>query len=205
MSHFRLRRDLSARWLSIDADWAVASGHQPSDSQGPERQIRWPKILCDALMGQFQFSFNQQFDCREISQNHVGHFEWAHYIVNRRLSKIVLMIREILANVRICWNCACWWLSIALQWRRIEGNGVSNHQSLDCSLNHVFRRWSKKTSTLRVTGLCEGNLPVDSPHKGPVTRKNASIWWRFRVLRKIDDIFSVGISFRGQRYYFSLT
>ena len=32
---------------------------------------------------------------------------------------------------------------------------------------------SKKTSKLRVTGLCEGNSPgpVNSPHKGPVTRK----------------------------------
>ena len=32
--------------------------------------------------------------------------------------------------------------------------------------------YSKKTSTFRVTGLCEGNPPVvHSPHKGPVTRK----------------------------------
>ena len=32
---------------------------------------------------------------------------------------------------------------------------------------------SKKTSKLRVTGLCVGNSPgpVNSPHKGPVTRK----------------------------------
>ena len=29
----------------------------------------------------------------------------------------------------------------------------------------------KKTSMLRVTGLCAGNSPVNSPHKGPVTRK----------------------------------
>ena len=36
-----------------------------------------------------------------------------------------------------------------------------------------FRRRSKKTSKLRVTGLCVGNSPgpVNSPHKGPVTRK----------------------------------
>ena len=30
---------------------------------------------------------------------------------------------------------------------------------------------SKKTSKLRATGLCDGNSPVNSPHKGPVTRK----------------------------------
>ena len=36
----------------------------------------------------------------------------------------------------------------------------------------TFRRRSKKTSKLRVTGLCVGNSPgpVNSP-KGPVTRK----------------------------------
>ena len=33
--------------------------------------------------------------------------------------------------------------------------------------------YKKKTSKLRVTGLCVGNSPgpVNSPHKGPVTRK----------------------------------
>ena len=42
------------------------------------------------------------------------------------------------------------------------------------SLTIVYSRHrSKKTSNLRVTGLCEGNSPgpVNSPHKGPVTRK----------------------------------
>ena len=36
-----------------------------------------------------------------------------------------------------------------------------------------FRHRSKKTSKLRVTGLCVGNhrWPVNSPHKRPVTRK----------------------------------
>ena len=33
------------------------------------------------------------------------------------------------------------------------------------------RRRSKKTSKLRVTGLCAVNSPVNSPHKGTVTRK----------------------------------
>ena len=58
-----------------------------------------------------------------------------------------------------------------LQWRHNECDGVSNHQPDDCSLNHLFRRRSKKTSKLRVTGFCAGNSPVNSPHKGPVTRK----------------------------------
>ena len=59
----------------------------------------------------------------------------------------------------------------SLQWRHNERDGVSNHQPHDCLLNRLFRHSSKKTSKLRVTGLCEGNSPVNSPHKGPVTRK----------------------------------
>ena len=40
-------------------------------------------------------------------------------------------------------------------------------------LNRLFGRRSKKTSKLRVTGLCVGNSPVtgEFPHKWPVTRK----------------------------------
>ena len=35
-------------------------------------------------------------------------------------------------------------------------HGVLNHQRLDCLFSRLFRRRSKKTSKLRVTGLCEG-------------------------------------------------
>ena len=61
----------------------------------------------------------------------------------------------------------------ALRWRHNDHDGVSNHQPRGCLLNRLFGRRSKKTSKLRVTGLCEGNSPgpVNSPHKGPVTRK----------------------------------
>ena len=45
-----------------------------------------------------------------------------------------------------------------LQWRHYDG--VSNHQPHDCLLNRLFRRRSKKTSKLRITGLCAGNLPM---------------------------------------------
>ena len=60
-----------------------------------------------------------------------------------------------------------------LQWRHNERNGVSNHQPVDCLLNRLFTHRLKKTSKLRVTGLCEGNSRVtgNSSHKGPVTRK----------------------------------
>ena len=62
---------------------------------------------------------------------------------------------------------------ITLHWRHNDHDGVSNHQPHGCLLNRLFRRRSKKTSKLRVTGLCVGNSPgpVNSPHRGPVTRK----------------------------------
>ena len=44
----------------------------------------------------------------------------------------------------------------ALQRRHNGRDGVSNHQSHHRLLKHLFRRRSKKTSKLHVTGLCEG-------------------------------------------------
>ena len=66
-----------------------------------------------------------------------------------------------------------WLWSLSLWWRHNDHDSVSNHQPDECLLNRLFRRTSKKTPKLRVTGLCVGNSPgpVNSPHKGPVTRK----------------------------------
>ena len=50
--------------------------------------------------------------------------------------------------------------SISLQWRHNEHDGVSCHWCLDCMHSRLFRRRSKKTPKLRVSGLCEGNSPV---------------------------------------------
>ena len=61
----------------------------------------------------------------------------------------------------------------SLTWRHNDRDSVSNHQPHGCLLNRLFRRISKKTSKLHVTGLCAGNSPgpVNYPHIGPVTRK----------------------------------
>ena len=66
-----------------------------------------------------------------------------------------------------------WSVAVALRWRHNDHDGVSNHQPRGWLLNRLFTRRSKKTSKLRVTGLCTENSPgpVNSPHKGPVTRK----------------------------------
>ena len=48
---------------------------------------------------------------------------------------------------------------LPLHWRHHDNDhgGVSNHQPHGCLLNRLFRRRSKKTSKLRVTGHCAGN------------------------------------------------
>ena len=59
-------------------------------------------------------------------------------------------------------------------WRHNERDGVSNHRLLDRLLKRFFRRRSNKASKFRVSGFVRGGghrWPVDSPHKGPVTRK----------------------------------
>ena len=84
-----------------------------------------------------------------------------------------------------------WWRSLcisqtlfhcfdqALQWRHNERNDVSNHWCIDCLLKRLFRRRSKKPSKLRVSGLCEGNLPVtgEFPAQTASNAENVSISW----------------------------
>ena len=55
-----------------------------------------------------------------------------------------------------------------MQWRDNEPDGVPNHRRLNCLLNRLSRRSSKKISKLRVTSLCEVNQPVTGGfhHKG---------------------------------------
>ena len=67
-----------------------------------------------------------------------------------------------------------------LLWRHNGRGGISNHQPHDCLLNRLFRRRSKKTSKLRVTGLCAGNSPGigEFPAQMASNAENVSIWWR---------------------------
>ena len=68
----------------------------------------------------------------------------------------------------------------SLQWRHNGLDGVSNHQPHHCLLNCLFRRRSKKTSKIRVTGLCAGNSPVTGafPAQMASNAENVCIWWR---------------------------
>ena len=82
---------------------------------------------------------------------------------------------------------------LSLQWRHDEHGGVSNKQSHDCSLGRLFRRRSKKTSKLRVTGLCDGKSPVDGefPAQRASNGENVSIWWRHHVLGQFSQALTL--------------
>ena len=56
----------------------------------------------------------------------------------------------------------------SLRWRHNGHDSVSNHQPHDCLPNRLFRRRSKKTSKLRVTGLCAvpGEFPAQMASYG---------------------------------------
>ena len=70
--------------------------------------------------------------------------------------------------------------SHTLQWRQNDHGGVSNHQPHGCLLNRLFRRRSKKTSKLRVTGFCAGNSPGTGEFPAQMTSyaEDVSIWLR---------------------------
>ena len=72
---------------------------------------------------------------------------------------------------------------LTLRWRHNDHAGVSNHQPPGCLLNRLFRRKSKKTSKLRVTGLCAGNSPGTGEFSAQMASyaENVSIWWRHHV------------------------
>ena len=76
-----------------------------------------------------------------------------------------------------------------LRWRHNGCHSVSNHQPHNCLLNRLFRRISKKTSKLRVTGLCARNSPGtgEFPAQMASYAENVSIWWRHHDVTMSHD------------------
>ena len=81
---------------------------------------------------------------------------------------------------------------LTLLWRHNGHDCVQiTSLTIDCLLNCLFGRRSKKTSKLRVTGLCVRNSPGtgEFPAQMASNAENASIWWRhhesgFRYARR---------------------
>ena len=106
-----------------------------------------------------------------------GHVVWTFRAANI-LHRYALVISAIFLSP----NCM---YHQTLQWRHDERDGVSNHQPHHCLLKRLFRRRSKKTSKLRVTGLCEGHSSVtgEFPAQRASNAENVSIWWHQNEMR----------------------
>ena len=85
-----------------------------------------------------------------------------------------------LYRYRMC-QCECGeCMHVALLQRHNGRDGVSHQQPNECLLNRSSWRSSKKTSKLRVTGLCAGNSPETGEFLAQMSSntENVSIWWR---------------------------
>ena len=93
----------------------------------------------------------------------------------------------------------------SLQGRHNERDGVSNHRRSHCLLHCWFKRKSKKTSKVRVTGLCVGNAPVTGEFPAPQkasNEENVFIWWRhhdicsfsYFILFRYWDKYNAGLT-----------
>ena len=81
---------------------------------------------------------------------------------------------------------------VPLQWRHNERDDVSKHQPHYCLLNRLLRRRSKKTSKLRVTGLCVGISPAtgEFPAQMASNAENVSLRWRHHDVRVHWSIYT---------------
>ena len=116
-----------------------------------------------------------KFDCTEVG----------YYYSTVRYNTILFLARQVQAlNMGQTPGTSHTWPSThkkhPLQWRHNAHDSVSNHQPRDCLLNRLTKRRSKKTSKLRVTGLCAENSPGtgEFPAQMASNAENVSIWWR---------------------------
>ena len=106
----------------------------------------------------------------------VGDYTHGHNLCH--LSEITLM--DIICVICRRLHSENYYHTTPLRWRHNELDGVSDHQPHDCLLNRLFGCRSKKTSKLRVTGLCVGNSPGTGEFSAQMASnaENVSIWWR---------------------------
>ena len=97
-----------------------------------------------------------------------------------------------------------WYTIQTLHWHHNGRDGASNNRRLGLLLRLLFRRRSKKTSKLRVTGLCEGNPPVTGgfPSQRASNAENASIWWRHHEHTRLSPRHNTSMASDNLMYYF---
>ena len=102
----------------------------------------------------------------------------------------------------IQWRCRLTSTTNPLRWRHNGRDSASNHQPHDCLFNRLFRRRSKKTSKLRVTGLCARNSPGTGEYPAQMVSnaENVSIWWRHHAQCKGKTILRLIYLYIGISY-----
>ena len=129
------------------------------------------------------------------ASNYISQYLWDvitcpcpwYLLLPRKSSYIVSQQSNQLNSTTHC--CCC----NPKQWRHNERDGVSNHKPHHCLLKRLFRRRSKKTSKLCVTGLCEGNSPVtgEFPAQRASNAENVSIWWRHHAVVSFHQMIKI--------------
>ena len=148
----------SCGFIELGQHWAISSG----DGLVPDAT----KILPEPML-----TYHQQSPLAFIWGHYHKKF-WRYIPLSKARLKIIFFIIASKSS-RGQWFNRCLFDSIlvvyeyrsthevhiltTLRWRHNEHDGVSNHQPHGCLLNRLFRRRSKKTPKLRVTGLCVGN------------------------------------------------
>ena len=132
----------------------------------------------------------------EIDQRgHCQRNKILHYRTKCLLTKGDIWPGPAMQNGRVKESSDC----MPLQWRHNVLDGVSDHQPQGCLLNRLFRRRSKETSKLRVTGLCAGNSSVTAQMAS--NSASVSIWWRHHGSNKIVNMCVIRFCF--EEYIFS--
>ena len=123
--------------------------------------------------------------CRKMAtKNRIQTFTYERYI--KRMYMSIFCLKE----KRYSWSYSSaksleYKICCSLWWRHNEHDGVYNHQPYHCLPNRLFRRRSKKTLNVWVTGLCAGNSPVTGELSAQMASnaENVSIWWRNHVYK----------------------
>ena len=110
---------------------------------------------------------------------------WINFILSYLTTTVTVKVRMTMTKMMIITMWRHDDLIISLLWLHDERESVSNHQPHSCLLIRLWRRSSKKHQSSASLAFVRGihRWPVNSPHKGPVTREmfpfdDVIMYWR---------------------------
>ena len=121
-----------------------------------------------------------KFECKRINEMHDI---WLIYHIPQNMH-IFLDYSLRFRNWKLTWitNASCHYNDVIMS---AMASQITNLTIVHSTI--YSRRRSKKTSKLRVTGLCEGKSPVtgEFPAQKASNADNVSIWWRHHAIPKV--------------------